>query len=80
MKKIVAFKQKFIGPKVFENPYWRDNLRRTESLKLSERVVEEAIQWNAGNENKILGALSQESSESWRIFLPSKGWKKSGWN
>jgi len=75
VKKIVAFKNKFLGNRVFQNPYWKDNLRRKENLDLAEKVVDEAIHWNAGNEKLLLENFDSKLAQSWKVLLPSREWR-----
>ena len=61
-----------------ENPYWRNNLRRTDSLNLAKRISQGAIRWQAGDSDEILKQLREKWSDSWTVILPgsiaSKKW------
>jgi len=53
------------------NPFWRENLRRPESLALAEEVSEKAIRWLAGDRLKMLKNVRGRWAESWEVVLPS---------
>ncbi len=62
------------------NPFWRENLRRPESLQLAESIRYGAIQWLGGNPESILPRLGSFWNKGWAVALPQgfsiAQWKK----
>jgi beta-glucosidase-like glycosyl hydrolase len=74
VRRILSVKAKSIGLRhdIPENPRWKENLRRKETLELAREVSERAIRWLAGPEMRIRADLKQRWNESWRVYLPQK--------
>ncbi len=52
------------------NPYWKENLRRPETLELAQDVSEKAIRWLSGPQEEILASLRRRWDEPWTVFVP----------
>ncbi|MEO5666698.1 MAG: beta-N-acetylhexosaminidase, partial [Bdellovibrionota bacterium] len=74
VKRILTVKSQSIGIRHenLDNPFWRENLRRPETLALARDVSERAIRWLSGPEPVIRQDLQKRWSESWTVFVPQK--------
>ena len=82
VRRILSVKSRSIGLRHddFENPYWRENLRRPETLRLASEVSERAIRWLSGPETEMRADLLKRREQSWTVYLPHRNfhkiWKK----
>jgi len=52
------------------NPYWQENLRRSENLKLAAEVSRRGVVWMAGSQSELIGAFSKAWERPWQVVLP----------
>jgi hypothetical protein len=74
---IQSVKNRFLSmDENLENPYWRENLRRPESLALAREISTEAVEWLAGQKHEILNKLRAEWGQKWSVLVPSAGFER----
>jgi beta-N-acetylhexosaminidase len=73
VQRILRVKEKSIGldHNLFVNPYWRQNLRRKESLFLAEQIKQGAVRWVAGPKNLLKKQLREKRLDAWNVWVPS---------
>jgi len=78
LQRILTVKSKSIGVRHhgLENPFWRENLRRPETLELASEVSERAIRWLAGPELRIRSDLKKRWNDRWLVYLPQKSFRE----
>lgn len=78
VRRILAVKNQSIGLKheTQSNPFWRDNLRRRETLELARNVSDRAIRWLAGPEDSIRKDLSEQWDRPWTVYLPQHSFRR----
>jgi beta-N-acetylhexosaminidase len=54
----------------WENPFWKENLRRPESITLADSIPERALQWIAGRSDQLSSGFSQAWDSSWMVMVP----------
>lgn len=80
---ILSLKQKWFGSleqESVENPFWRENLLRSESVALVQEIYKKATVWTAGNPNQLKDLFNNSKNRSWFVVASSHGvaseWKK----
>ncbi len=78
LNRILRIKEERIGLKHSKepNPFWKDNLRRPESLHIAQEVSQKAIKWWAGESNKLKGQFREQINEAWQVFVPAFKWQR----
>ena len=72
VSRILALKRQFLGDSQTEpeNPFWRENLRRPESLELANFISKKAVAWQGGDFEETMKSLATQWSASWKVWLP----------
>ncbi len=85
VSQIVSLKKRWLGTleqESFENPFWSENLLRSESQNLVSEIFSKAIEWNAGNSEQLRLQFRSLDSKPWIVLASStmiaRGWKSLG--
>jgi len=82
IRRIDGIRRTFASPAAeeWDNPYWRENLRRSESISLAESIPRRALHWIAGRSDQLLEGFAQSWADSWMVMVPegasARLWKR----
>jgi len=58
------------------NPFWKENLRRPESVAVAKEVSRRAVKWWAGEAKTLTASFRDKVNDSWKVYLPAFKWKR----